>query len=36
MNHLEIFFFLFKKVYKHKKIWPNFLYFFMWQIDSSE
>ena len=35
MNHLE-FFFLFKKVYKHKKIWQNFLHFLMWQIDNSE
>ena len=37
MNHLEFFFFFwFKKVYKHKKIWQNFLHFLMWQIDSSE
>ena len=38
MNHLEIFFFFFglKKFINTKKIWQNFLHFFMWQIDSSE
>ena len=35
MNYQE-FFFWFKKIYKHKKIWQNFLHFLMWQIDSSE